>query len=189
MSNTGTQRSLPQRWPSNLQYLDALNYHSSVPADIRSHINPSLQKTRKTGNHPSRPPVVIRPILEPSHPANGQCGLFATRKIPPRTLILDYLGEVHGDDRPDSDYDLSLYRTQAGLSVGVDASRMGNEARFINDFRGVKPKPNVVFDDRRTVAGDLCMSVWSGIGGIEKGEEILISYGKEFWKARNLQSS
>ncbi|THH32107.1 hypothetical protein EUX98_g2085 [Antrodiella citrinella] len=176
-----TKSRLPHHWPPNLQYLDALTYHSSVPADIRSIINPGLQRSG-LGAHASRSSVAIRPIVDPAHPANGQSGLFATKKIPPRTHILYYLGEVHCDDRPESDYDLSLYRTRTGVSVGVDASRMGNEARFINDFRGVKLKPNAVLKDQRIAAGDLCIGIWSGTEVIKKGEEILISYGKGFWK-------
>lgn len=179
MPNHGVQRSLPQRWPANVQYIDALTYHSSVPAVLRSDINPSSRKIGRSGGVSPRPPVVIRPIVEASHPAFGQFGLFATKKIPPRTHILDYIGEVHCEDRPASDYDLSLYRTPDGTSVGVDSSRMGNEARFINDFRGIKPKPNAVFEDRRNTAGDLCMSVWSGCDIIKKGEEILVSYGQD----------
>lgn len=94
------------------------------------------------------------------------------------------MGEVHCDDRPDSDYDLSLYHAPGGPSVGVDASKKGNEARFINDYRGVRPKFNAVFEERRTASGELYMSVWSGSESIKKGEEILVSYGKGFWKAR-----
>lgn len=112
----------------------------------------------------------------PSHPASGQYGLFASKKIPPRSYLLDYIGEVHCDDRSESDYDLSLHRAE-GISVGVDASRMGNEARFINDFRGVNPKPNAVFQDYRTPDGELRMAVWSSTDPIRKGEEILVSYG------------
>lgn len=179
MYTSSSHRPLPQHWPPNLQYLDALTYHASVPAAVRSYINPNnSRKSSRSGGSPPRPPVVIRPILDASHPAYGQCGLFATKKIPPGTHILDYLGEAHCDDRPDSDYDLSLYRTQDGTSVGVDASRMGNEARFINDFRGVKSRPNAVFEDRRTEAGNLCMSVRSGCEVIKKGEELLVSYGE-----------
>lgn len=120
------------------------------------------------------------------HPARGQRGLFASRKIPPRTHIIDYVGEVHCDDRPHSDYDLSLYRTSEGISVGVDASRMGNEARFINDYRGVAAKPNAIFEEHRNSAGELCMAVWSGKDEIKKGQEILVSYGKGFWQARSV---
>jgi SET domain-containing protein len=98
---------------------------------------------------------------------------------------LDYVGEVHADDRPRSNYDLSLYRTQDGVSIGVDASRKGNEARFINDYRGIHDKANAVFQDGRdSPEGELKMSVWSSTECIYKGEEILVSYGKAWWKAR-----
>jgi len=92
---------------------------------------------------------------------------------------------VHCDERPTSDYDLSLYRsaTDGTINVGIDAAVMGNEARFINDFRGIREKPNVVFEDRRSETGELSMSVWSS-HVIKKGEEIVVSYGKSWWKCR-----
>ena len=106
----------------------------------------------------------------------GQFGLFAAKKIPPRTHLLDYLGEIHCDDRPSSDYDLSLYRTPDGsVSVGVDASGMGNEGRFVNDYRGIRVKPNAQFEERRADNGELRMSIWVGSEAVKKGEEILVS--------------
>lgn len=110
--------------------------------------------------------------------------MFAAKKIPPKTHILDYLGEVHCDDRPKSDYDLSLFRSPDGvINVGIDASTMGNEARFVNDYRGIREKPNAVFEERRTESGVLLMSIWSS-DVIKKGEEIAVSYGKSWWKSR-----
>lgn len=109
----------------------------------------------------------------------GQFGLFAAKKIPPRAYLLDYLGEVHCDDRPSSDYDLSLYRTPDGsVSVGVDASGMGNEGRFVNDYRGIRAKPNAKFEERHGDNGELRMSIWTGSEAIKKGEEILVSVGE-----------
>ncbi|KAK7694332.1 hypothetical protein QCA50_001515 [Cerrena zonata] len=172
----------PSHWPQGLRYLTEPCYHPSVPVSLQTVLRPSSNRSSISANR-SPSLVAIRPIKDSSHPAFGQCGLFAAKKIPPKTHILDYLGEVHCDDRPDSDYDLSLYRTQ-DLSVGVDASQMGNEGRFINDFRGVKTKPNAIFEERRTSANELCMSVWSGADPIKKGDEILVSYGKSWWKER-----
>lgn len=91
--------------------------------------------------------------------------------------------EIHVDERPDSDYDLSLYRFQDGTSVGIDASKMGNEARFINDFRGVQDKPNAIFVDGRDMNGELRMSIWSSCT-LKRGDEILVSYGRSWWKER-----
>lgn len=186
-SSASSQR--PSHWPPDVQYLSMQRYHVSVPKEIRSRLltpqasaNPGLSVSSQR----SKPSVIIREVVQESHPACGQRGLFATKRIPPRTHILDYLGEVHCDERPLSDYDLSLYRTPDGkVSVGVDASRMGNEARFINDFRGVRSKPNASFEEHRSGKGELCMSVWSGSEVINKGDEILVSYGKGFWKARS----
>jgi SET domain-containing protein len=116
----------------------------------------------------------------------GQYGLFAAKKIPPKTHIIDYLGELHCDDR-DTNYDLSLYRSQDGANVGIDASTMGNEARFVNDYHGVREKPNTVFADGRTISGELRMSLWSAGWTIKKGDEILVSYGKAWWRRRGLE--
>jgi SET domain-containing protein len=139
--------------------------------------------------------VRITPITSPTHPAHGQSGLFAARDLKPGTFILQYLGEIHApaleasDVHANSDYDLSLDREQG---IGIDANRRGNEARFINDYRGIADRPNAefkeVWDERRKERG---MGVWvlgegkSGKGkGLRKGEEILVSYGRGFWGAR-----
>lgn len=166
----------PTHWPRGLRYIAEQYYHTSVPIPLQTFLRPNSNRSGIGADHSSSL-VVIRPIKDPNHPAFGQCGLFAAKKIPPKAHILDYLGEVHCDDRPDSDYDLSLYRAQ-DVSVGVDASQMGNEGRFINDFRGVQARPNALFEERRTPTAELCMSVWSGPEPIKKGDEILVSYGK-----------
>jgi hypothetical protein len=180
--------ALPARWPPNIRYLDRPQYHSSVPDEIRCLITGVSDRSAKLAKEElSRTAVAIRAISSQSHPACGQHGLFATKKIPPRTWILDYIGEVHCEDR-DSDYDISLYRSQDGVSVGVDASVCGNEARFINDYRGIRSHPNAIFAERKA-SGELRMSVWSGSAVIGKGEEILVSYGKSWWRSRAIQDA
>lgn len=103
-------------------------------------------------------------------------------------------GTLPTDPHGDSDYDLSLDREHG---IGIDASRKGNEARFINDYRGIAERPNVEFmeiwDGR---SGERGMGVFVlgegkagkvGKGrfrGVKKGEEILVSYGRGFWGAR-----
>ncbi|OSD05937.1 hypothetical protein PYCCODRAFT_1059422 [Trametes coccinea BRFM310] len=181
----GHSTKRPPHWPDNVRYIAEPQYHASVPKHIREILRPRSQSTHhQTTLQAPKHSITIQHISDPSHPAHGQYGLFATKKIPPRTLILDYIGEVHCDDRPTSDYDLSLYRSPDNISVGVDAQSVGNEARFINDYRGVKAKPNVVFQERRTDHGELRMSIWSGSEVIRKGDELLLSYGKSWWRAR-----
>jgi hypothetical protein len=170
------------------------------------------------------PLVVIRRIADPAHPARGQHGLFAAAALTHGRLIVLYAGRVHatpppapsaidgeeqqrgekeknGEDPTDphaaSDYDLAL---DAALGVGVDAAREGSEARFVNDFRGVRARPNASFGDvwvrvggratggRRGVpAVERYVGVFAACGrgaAIRRGEEILVSYGKGFWRAR-----
>ena len=192
MSKPRATHQLPKSWPENVLYLTNPVYSKAVAPDALK--TTSDVKTVSNTKGPSSIVKIIQ-IKDPGHPANCQHGLFATQHLYPDTLILFYLGHVHGssDADPNSDYDLSLDRE---LGIGVDASKMGNESRFINDFRGIAVSPNAEFRD-----------VWVGIGkgifekrmavyvlpagksgkrakGITKGEEILVSYGKGFWKER-----
>ncbi|KAF5384671.1 hypothetical protein D9757_006208 [Collybiopsis confluens] len=186
----------PPHWPEGVQYSQRYIFHSSVTATTKNFIEKGPKSTKNRG---SSRMTVIRRVSEPSHPAFGQFGLFAAKKISAKEHILDYIGdsepiagmnstdfvpgEVHTDERIESNYDLSLHRFESGESVGIDAGRMGNEGRFINDFRGVRAKPNSVFTDYRDSGGQLRMGVYAGGEDIRKGDEILVSYGKGFWKA------
>ena len=204
---------VPSHWPRDVVYLSRSQYAPGFPASIlhQMRLNPdtSLESQVKSGHKGERTSkkssVAIRKISSPSHPAYSQNGLFVTCHIPPHTLILHYTGEIHVDERPSSDYDLTLFKARKTpssslstkgdaqpedavqyefVNVGIDAQRMGNEARFINDYRGTgTPRPNAFFKETY-VDGELCMTVWSGKEGLQKGEEILVSYGKGWWDAR-----
>ncbi|KAF4622872.1 hypothetical protein D9613_001658 [Agrocybe pediades] len=181
-----SEPKLPTNWPRYLRYLISSVYHSSVSAEALNNIRgtPSSKTSSSSAETLRRPKTAIRVITTDSHPAKGQYGLFAAQKIAPKTHIVDYIGEIHCDDRPESDYDLSLCRLPDGTSVGIDASTMGNEARFVNDYRGVSSKPNAVFVNERGPSGELKMSIWTSNAEIRKGEEILVSYGKSWWQSR-----
>ncbi|KAF9036502.1 SET domain protein [Hymenopellis radicata] len=172
----------PPHWPKDVVFLKASKFHSSVSTSTKTFIQPSPGKSQCSGDN-SGSQVIIRVITDPAHPAFGQFGLFSAKKIAAKTHIIDYIGEIHVEERPDSNYDLSLHRFQDGMSVGIDASKMGNEARFINDFRGVKQKPNAIFVDGRDINGELRMSIWSN-STLKRGEEILVSYGRSWWRER-----
>jgi SET domain-containing protein len=145
--------------------------------------------------------VRITPITDQKHPAFEQSGLFAARDLRPGELIIPYYGEVHPSDpglenpHLTSDYDLWLERN---ADVAVDAERVGNEARFVNDFRGVPgaERANAEFREvwdvrrrERTMAVFVLPAGKKATGkarsvGISKGQEILVSYGKGFWEKR-----
>ncbi|KAF9056656.1 hypothetical protein BJ165DRAFT_1435329 [Panaeolus papilionaceus] len=185
MENKYNKSDKPKNWPHNVDYICELRYHKSVSPGILRQIREQPSTSNLLIPAPiNQTKVIIRAISDSSHPANGQFGLFAAQKIPPNSHIIDYFGEVHCDERSESVYDLSLCRLSDNISVGIDASRMGNQARFVNDYRGISKKPNAVFLDGKTSSGDYRMSVWSCKEVIKKGEEILVSYGKSWWQSR-----
>lgn len=194
----------PKNWPSHLTYLSKPTFSKRLRPEQRAALTQrqtndvvvpaSLTTVPSTA-------VKITSILDAKHPAHGQYGLFAGRALKPGNFILLYIGNVHGgrsedpDAAPDSDYDLWLDR-DAG--VAVDAASTGNEARFINDYRGVAERPNAEFREVWSEKfGQRCMAVFvlpertgkaraaAGKGGIAKGQEILVSYGKGFWSHRS----
>jgi SET domain-containing protein len=50
----------------------------------------------------------------------------------------------------------------------------------------VKDRPNAQFAEERKDGGQLKMAVMSSQEVIKKGEEIVVSYGKSFWKSREI---
>jgi hypothetical protein len=221
-SKPAKSASVPENWPTILPYLTAPQIASSLPRNILSSISvsqsASLEANAPTIAAPSTPYINIRiiTISDAAHPACGQAGLFTTRLHAPGEFVCLYMGLVHGT-RADhvsetateekSDYDLSLDRD---LGLAIDAAKMGNEARFINDYRGVAERPNSEFRDvlvkigkglverhvgvfvkpakkeKKTGKGKGGLS--GAVGGIAKGEEVLVSYGRGFWSARRIEA-
>lgn len=166
----------PKNWPDSVTFITTNVLSTKLTAIEKSQIlavgaRPLKQKVSKN--------VKIKRISDSSHPAHGQFGLFADRKFAPKEHIIDYLGYVHPDSESDenSNYDLLLCKESG---IGIDATRMGCEARMINDYRGVLQRPNVQFDER-WVNGELRMGVFVLNQPIRKGQELCVSYGKGFW--------
>jgi hypothetical protein len=196
------QRAVPKLWPEEIIYLTKPVLSSNISGEsltlLNGKPNPALLISQSDGPCPR---VRITPINSSTHPANGQSGLFASQHLEAGSFILFYLGFVHSevDTDPNSNYDLSLDRE---LGIGIDATKMGNEGRFINDYRGITSAgPNAEFKEVWINAGkgftEKRMAVYvlpagkSGkrAKGIGKGEEILVSYGKGFWKERNVDEN
>ena len=116
-------------------------------------------------------------------PAKGEYGLFAQRKMERGEHIIDYLGLVtlKGNESKTSDYTASFGDDN---ELALDAELMGNEARMINDFRNTGKRANALFDQYRDAAGDLKLGVFAGPHGVNKADEVLVSYGKGFWENR-----
>ncbi|KAJ9649103.1 hypothetical protein H2199_001017 [Coniosporium tulheliwenetii] len=158
---TSTAPQLPKGWPPGLPYLIQPTYSLSLTPS-------TLQRLR---THPPNTPILT----------NGQYGLFAARDLPPDSFVLLYVGHVHGAEDADarSDYDLCL---DGEMGVGVDAARGGNEARFVNDYRGIEDGgPNAEFREVWVERGQ-------GTGKVvEKGMGVFVlSAGKSGRRAKGI---
>ncbi|KAF2031924.1 hypothetical protein EK21DRAFT_62151 [Setomelanomma holmii] len=199
MPSSKSSTAVPKAWPSHVSYLFAPYYSKKLSAEkihglnlLRSDLPSNTLVYSTKGPYTN---VKISLVSDKTHPAYGQHALLATQHLPPDSFILPYLGRVHDQADVDStsDYDLSLDRD---LGIGVDASVMGNEARFINDFRGVATAPNAEFRDILVSTGNNKAEKRVGVfvlsagksgkraKGIGLGQEIVVSYGKGFWTER-----
>ena len=202
---------LPKNWPKDVPYIIDQTYSSTVSEDQKAALSRTTPESVTYPKIPAEslktpyPLVNIVTINNDAHPAHGQRGLFASQCLEPDAFVCLYLGHVHtnslSDTDPYSDYDLS-YDRDAGLSV--DAAKFGNEARFANDYRTIAERPNCEFRDcfvqvksekrvdglkwERRVGIFVLSAGKAGKRkkGIEKGEEILLSYGKGFWESRQI---
>ena len=126
--------------------------------------------------------VAIWKIVNESHPTHGQHGLFANKKIAPNEHIIDYVGlvEMNAFESKTSDYIIHFVD-----DLSCDAEKIGNEARFINDYRNISENaPNVKFLNYTNKENQLRLGVFCGSKCTKKNQELLVSYGKGFWKAR-----
>ena len=161
---------------------ETIKHYSTFAASTSAPPQPMPFESIPLPNGPSSASINIRAISDPNHPAHGQYGLFAVKHIPSRSYILDYTGIIMLNElaSPTSDY---CYRVDS--IICIDAEFAGNEARFINDYRGTAPRANAEFRTfRDQKIGCIRVGIWSLTAGIKRGEEIVVSYGKGFWKSR-----
>ncbi|KAL6079973.1 Glucose transport transcription regulator RGT1 [Balamuthia mandrillaris] len=148
----------------------------------------------------------IRKLADKQHPCNGQHGCFALLPYREGEVVCIYAGAVVNMDvgEYESYYNVD-YSTQSAPErtsrMRVDASWIGNEARFINDYRGVPTSsssvssPNVKLEKvwlgiaqpqhyRKHLEEeekDHLVVVVQCIRDIAVGEELLLDYGMRYW--------
>jgi hypothetical protein len=117
-------------------------------------------------------------------PSRYGTGVRANAPIPKGTTIGLYGSEVYntksrvGDDR---DFDeFNTYVMDSGY-ISNDAKYFGNETRFINDYRGMAPKENVVMGDCVYIHDWITARPIVTTKRIEAGEELFLDYGQAYW--------
>ncbi|KAL7517978.1 hypothetical protein ACHAWX_002841 [Stephanocyclus meneghinianus] len=190
----GHKYEIPQSdWPSSVEFSNNYRWDSSVPREIKNKYCP-VHGARNRVSCFSRK-VYFKKITDPKHPAYGEFGLYCAlpNGAPPGTWLLDYVGHISlGEDQDNqSDY-ISDFGEKSELAC--DANSYGNEARFLNDYRNTGRHPNVEFNFRRDKCGELRQGVYvklkknskvEGFDGIKQHDELLVSYGKSYWRSRH----
>lgn len=140
-------------------------------ADVAGAVDVSGRSAARTAGM-----VRVGRVTAKDHPARGQLGVFATRRIPRGTRIMAFAGELLPDSAANS-----AYCTGIGGAHVVEPIVCGNEARFINDHLNVAAAPNVGSTcDVGTTSGTRRLMV-QAVRDIAEGEEILTSYGGDYW--------
>jgi hypothetical protein len=123
-------------WPTGVAYLSRNAYDARVPKEVvklhRSNRQPPTAEERPG----SCANVRIGRLKDTRHPAFGQHGLFAARKLASGTHVCDYRGVVTLLEHESATSDYTLAFVESDVRLTLDALSAGNEGRFINDFRG-----------------------------------------------------
>ena len=190
-----SNRPPPPGWPPDTRYVPILDLtNPRIDPDLRQQMRKLVSTYQSIIASRGVPPsklVRIRTITDPHHPAFGQRGLFVAQNLKPRQWIINYGGELVRDDEPQAE--TSDYCLGYGKACCIDACNAGNESRFVNDYRGVPgaTRNNVEFSEYEppSTAGDIAI-VGFRVGplGIKRGDELLTSYGKGFWRGRGMNS-
>lgn len=169
-------------WPADVTYSNDYLWDARVPAELAAKYQPA-SGVRRRPRAPC-PRTYGAAITDAAHPAAGQFGLFAACALAHGAWVLDYVGAVSLGEHEDrtSDY-VCDFGEQSELAL--DAAKVGNEARFVNDYRNTGRRANVEFRLRRDGRGELRQGVFvCAKEGVHPHEELLISYGKSFWRSR-----
>ena len=190
----GHKNEIPNAdWPSSVVFSNNYRWDSSVPQEIKINYCPTHGARNRTSCFSRK--VYFKKITDPNHPAYEEYGLYCAlpNGAPPGTWLLDYVGHITlGEDQDkQSDY-ISDFGEKSELAC--DANSYGNEARFLNDYRNTGRHPNVEFIFRRDKHGELRQGVYvklkknskvEGFDGAKQHEELLVSYGKNYWRSRH----
>lgn len=107
-------------------------------------------------------------------------GVFATEDIRPNAILNHYAGIL----RSDTDIDLSNDSTFAFddfKKYSIDAMKQGNWARFMN--HASEEEANAVAWEHYAPFGPRIVFI-AGKEGIKEGDQLLYSYGADYWEAR-----
>lgn len=198
---------LPEGWPkeiANLHYCTCLLWSEEYREDeykLGEHYPPMKTVTTGKGKTMMTHTYSLLTIKEINLTVKGHLikyGLFAKQDITMGEDVhfLEYAGIVRVTTAKSGilkqhQYNKSRYVVDLGTRAipnstdvklyEIDAQVYGNEARFINHFKGLATEPNVeMFPYFSKNDGKLHVYI-DALRNIEAGEQILLDYGPEYW--------
>lgn len=105
-------------------------------------------------------------------------GVFAKEDVPPNALLNHYAGILRLDDTIQDGND-SVFSFEDFSSFSIDAIKAGNWTRFMNHTD--EKESNVAAWEHYSEEGPRIIFTAKS-KGIEKGDQLLYSYGEEYWK-------
>ena len=106
-------------------------------------------------------------------------GVFAKENIPPYSTLVQYTGLLMLDDEINVDHDSTFSFTDY-KTYSIDAAKHGNWARFMNHcVEGEKGNNAILWEHYTEKAPRIVFT--SGPQGIKRGQQILYSYGDDYW--------
>ena len=148
--------SIPRNWPENIKYTNIQSFQGYK----------NLKKDIICG-------VKVEKINDPSNILYNQFGLFATKKFNEYDIIGQYTGKLVSPDK-EGKY------VSASEDCCIDAINMGNELRFINDYRNISLSSNVII--KTTYIDKKPRVLFVVTKKIEPGEQLLTDYGEGYWQ-------
>jgi len=103
-------------------------------------------------------------------------GVFAKEDIPPYAILNQYTGVIRKDTKQDDAND-SVFAISCLDHFSIDGKEQGNWTRFMNHSC---ENPNVAVWEYFRPDGPRIVFT-AGSKGIKKGEELLYSYGEDYW--------
>lgn len=149
----------PKNWPAEIDY-----------CNVQSYIG--FKKLKKD----FIPGVKIEKINDPTSVVFNQYGLFATEDFQKFDILGQYTGNIVNSSNGGI-YVASLDK------CNIDAQKIGNELRFINDFRNISNSENVVI--RTSYIDKKPRVIFIVTKDIKKGDQLLTDYGDDYWKCIN----
>ncbi|MEP2670347.1 MAG: SET domain-containing protein [Cyclobacteriaceae bacterium] len=112
-------------------------------------------------------------------PRSGQ-GLFTTEKIYKGACIVEYKGRLEkwSEVKDQDGYNGYLLKLNERWAINALPYKRAL-GRFANDAKGIHRKDNLTNNAEYLIEGKRCFIFAKR--GINPGEEILVSYGREYW--------